>query len=364
MSVRFLHGADFHLDSPFDGLSGEKAALRRREQRQLLERLGEQVRKWDAQLLFLSGDLLVSTNAFGETGDMLRTVLAGLGIPVFIAPGNHDWYRRTSPYARLAFSENVHIFTRPHLEPVGLRELGVRVWGAGYTDNTCPPLLRGFQAEKQPGILDILVLHGEVGRPRSPYCPMGEEELAASGMDYAALGHVHTFSGLRRAGNCYYAWPGCPEGRGFDECGEKGIIRGELTGESCRAEFVPLGGRRYQRLEVRVGEDPLESVLAALPEDTRRDIYRITLTGECAAAPDVMGIQSALEGRFFHLTVRDGTEPQRDLWARREEDGLRGQFLRRMYRRLEQARDEEERRTVILAVRAGLAAMEGREDRL
>lgn len=66
MSIRFLHGADFHLDSPFDGLSGEKAALRRREQRQLLERLGEQVRKWDAQLLFLSGDLLDSTNAYGR----------------------------------------------------------------------------------------------------------------------------------------------------------------------------------------------------------------------------------------------------------------------------------------------------------
>lgn len=364
MSIRFLHGADFHLDSPFDGLSGEKAAVRRGEQRRLLERMGELARSWGVQLLLLSGDLLDSANAYGETGEQLQRVLSGLDIPVFLAPGNHDWYSRSCPYARLAFPENVHIFTRPQLEPVYLPDLGVRVWGAGYTDNACPPLLRGFRAEKKPGILDILVLHGEVGRPGSPYCPIGEEELAASGMDYAALGHVHTFSGLRRAGNCHYAWPGCPEGRGFDECGEKGIIRGELDGDGCRAEFVPMGGRRYQQLKVRAGEDPLRAVLAALPEDTRRDIYRIVLTGESAAAPDIPGILSALEGRFFHVTVRDETEPLRDLWARGEEDSLRGRFVSRMRRRWEQAESEEDRRVVTLALRAGLAAMEGREDRL
>ena len=34
-----LHGADFHLDSPFSGLSPEQAARRRQEQRGLLDRL-------------------------------------------------------------------------------------------------------------------------------------------------------------------------------------------------------------------------------------------------------------------------------------------------------------------------------------
>ena len=33
--IRILHAADLHLDSPFDALSEEKAALRRREQREL-----------------------------------------------------------------------------------------------------------------------------------------------------------------------------------------------------------------------------------------------------------------------------------------------------------------------------------------
>lgn len=44
MSVRILHAADLHLDSPFEALSGAQAAQRRREQRDLLRALPELAR--------------------------------------------------------------------------------------------------------------------------------------------------------------------------------------------------------------------------------------------------------------------------------------------------------------------------------
>ena len=37
--IRILHAADLHLDSPFESLPEEKAALRRSEQRALLRSL-------------------------------------------------------------------------------------------------------------------------------------------------------------------------------------------------------------------------------------------------------------------------------------------------------------------------------------
>ena len=43
MSIKFLHAADFHLDSAFAGLTSEQAKLRRRESRRLLERLSNYV---------------------------------------------------------------------------------------------------------------------------------------------------------------------------------------------------------------------------------------------------------------------------------------------------------------------------------
>ena len=361
MSIRIIHGADFHLDSPFEGLPAPKARLRRAEQRRLLERLSEEVRRRQADLLLLAGDLLDGACVSAETCRMLSQTLSEVKIPVFIAPGNHDWFSRRSPYAKADLPDNVHVFKTPSLERVYLPEPGINVWGAGYNSNVCPPLLRGFRARKTDGVPDVLVLHAEVGRPDSPYCPVTAEELAGSGMDYAALGHVHSFSGLRAAGNCRYAWPGCPEGRGFDECGQKGILQTDLSDGDAVCTFIPLGGREYRKLTVEAGEDALSAVLSAIPEDSRRHIYQITLAGECAAAPDTETLARMLEERFFHLALVDATVPAADLWQRAEENTLAGAFLRRMRQRLEKADNEDERALLLEAVRLGMAALEDGE---
>lgn len=364
MNIRLIHAADLHMDSPFEGLSREKAAIRRSEQRELLYALMEECDRREADMLLLSGDLLDSAAASTETGEALVAALGSLSIPAFIAPGNHDWYSRRSPYARLPFPENVHIFKTPSLESRWLPELGIRVWGAGYTSPSCPPLLRGFSPRKQQGVLDILVLHAELGRPESGYCPITEDELSRSGMDYAALGHIHTGSGLRKAGKTFYAWPGCPEGRGFDECGEKGVLQIDFQDNDCAAEFITLGRRRYEKLSVEAGADPLKSVRARLPNDTQGDIYKIMLTGERDAAPDMLLLQKALEDRFFALTLEDHTVPRRELWDRAGENTLCGRFLRRMRSKLAEAGTEDERELIMQAVRLGMAALEEREVQL
>lgn len=364
MSVRLIHAADLHLDSSFEGLGGEKAALRRAEQRALLRRLGDLCRKERADLLLLCGDLFDSEYIYAQTGETLLDVLSGLDIPVFITPGNHDWFSRRSPYALLSFPGNVHIFTEEKLRGVVLEDLGVTVWGAGYTSNVCPPLLRGVRVPKRSGMLDVLALHAEVGNAASQYCPVSENDLSRSGFDYAAFGHIHSFSGLRRAGSCIYAWPGCPEGRGFDECGEKGVIRADLDPDNCRIAFIPMGARQYEKLRVEAGEDPLEAAENALPNDAHRDIIKIVFTGECADPPDLAYLQQRLEPRVFHLVLADKTEPAADLWERTEEDTLTGAFLRRMRRLLDSAGTDEERGLVLEAVRMGMAALEGRELRL
>ena len=200
MSVRILHAADLHLDSPFEALTLAQAAQRRREQRDLLRALPELARAHGAPIILLAGDLLDSASPYPETAKALAETFAGCGAEVFLAPGNHDYYSAGAPYARLTFPENVHIFRSPRIEAVTLPELGVRVWGAAFTDSRCPGLLRGFSVPKQAGLLDVLCVHGEVGNPASAYNPVSAAELAASGLDYAAFGHVHRFGGVQRAG--------------------------------------------------------------------------------------------------------------------------------------------------------------------
>ena len=96
---KIVHAADFHLDSAFGGLPTDKARERRRESRELVDRLAELVRAEEAELVLLSGDLFDGERVFPETLERLKAALAGMGCPVFIAPGNHDPYTPHSPYA-------------------------------------------------------------------------------------------------------------------------------------------------------------------------------------------------------------------------------------------------------------------------
>jgi exonuclease SbcD len=361
--IKILHAADLHLDSPFDGLTAKQAAMRRAEQRALLFRMAELCTENEIDLVLLSGDLLDSHSAYAETGEWLCRALAQMNVPVYIAPGNHDYISARSIFTRLAFPEHVHIFTSPRIACAEVPGLPVRVWGAGFDDRYSPALLRGFSVPKEEGVIDLLCMHGELGNPESRYNPISADELARSGINYAALGHVHEYSGHRKAGNCHYAWPGCPEGRGFDETGEKGLIIAELDEHSASLRFVPLGGRRYEILRLNADVEDLEGdILRLLPEDTSRDTYRIILGGACEEAPDIAALRRALEGRFFALQIRDETRIRRDIWARAEEDTLRGLFLRRMRVQYESAGSEEAREHITQAVRWGLAALDGREE--
>ncbi|MGX8692588.1 MAG: metallophosphoesterase family protein [Clostridia bacterium] len=360
-ALRFLHAADLHLDSPFEGLRAGKAAVRRAEQRLLLQRLAALVRKEELQLVLLPGDLLDSELSYAETGEALCACLRQMAVPIFIAPGNHDWYSAHSPYARLPLPENVHVFKNNEIEAVTLPELGVKVYGAAYREAECPPLLQGFRASGD-GLWKLLCLHGEVTKQESPYAPIREEELAASGLNYAALGHVHQAGGLKKAGGTWYSWPGCPEGRGFDECGEKTVSIVELDGADCRLRPVSVALRRYEKLNVNVtGSDPLLAVHSLLPDDTARDVYRITLTGEVDSPPDLQRLQLSLSELFYALQLRDETRLRQSVWDRAGEDSLRGLFLKKLREEAEGAAPER-RRLIEQAARWGLAALDHREE--
>lgn len=358
--IKLLHAADLHLDSPFEGLGAKKAAQRRAEQRQLLYGIANLAKSEGVQMILLAGDLLDSDSAYAETAEDIAQAFGGLGIPVIISPGNHDFYSERSPYARVRFPENIHIFKSPVPESITPIQ-GVRVWGAAFCDRYSSGMLHGFQPQKVDGIRDIMCIHGQVDAA-SAYDPITEAEIAASGMDYIALGHVHSGSGLRKAGSTYYAWPGCPEGRGFDETGDKQVYIVTL-GSGCDIKSVSIAYRRYEILTVDLNSgDALADIESALPQGTENDIYRIILRGETAAAPDLGVIENALAGKFFALQLRDETRLRRDVWESAGEDDLRGQFLIRLKKMYDTAKTPEERERITQAARWGLAALKNREE--
>ena len=358
--VRVLHAADFHLDSAFRALPEEKARQRRRESRQLMERMVDYANDHDVQLLLLAGDLFDSEDIYSQTGRELATVLSRFAGHAVIAPGNHDSYTPHSPYALLDWPENVHIFRSEIPERIDFPQYGCTVWGAAFTGAECSVDLSGWQAPED-GNVHLMVLHADLASTESGYRPITPAQIAATGLDYLALGHVHSCSGLLQAGRTAYAYPGCPEGRGFDELGEKGVLMGTVERGAVQMEFVPLARRRYQILAVDVSEgDAEERIRQSLPLGSREDICRILLTGERETPLPMERLKLQLADCCYHLELRDQTRPREDIWQREGEDSLRGLFLRNLKEQMAGA-SEEERQRLTEAARFGLAALENRE---
>ena len=208
-----------------------------------------------------------------------------------------------------------------------------------------------------------MVLHGDISATESRYDPLTKGQIKESGIDYLALGHTHQFGGFLREGQTTYAYSGCPEGRGFDELGEKGILTGTVERGKAELSFVPFARRRYEVLNVDVtGRSAEDALRAALPDATVRDIYRIIFTGETdERGLDLKSIEEQFAPDFFHLELRDETRIGEDVWARAQEDSLRGLFLQALKAQYDAAQTEADRRRIALAARCGCAAMDGRE---
>ena len=362
--LKFIHAAHLHLDSPFAALPADRVAARRRESRQLADRLADYVNSHGIRLVLLAGDLFDSASPFRETPERLAAALGRMEAAVFVSPGNHDWCGPGSPWDGVAWPDNVHVFRESRLTAAEVPALDLVVHGAAFTAPEQPEsLLAGFTAPAD-GKLHFGLLHGELDGAGERYDPIRREEAAASGLAYLALGHVHRRTEPLTLGRTVCAWPGCPEGRGFDELGEKGFYEGTAADDgTISLTFVPFARHRYEILEVDVtGKDPLTAVEAALPPDTAEDLYRILLTGETGEdGAGAAAIQDALADRFDTLEVRDATTVAADVWKRAGEDSLRGLFLRELRRRREAAQSQEARAEIDRAARFGLAALDHRD---
>ncbi len=365
--MRIIHAADFHLDSPFDALSPEQAVARRAEQRTVLDRLADLARSTRADAVLLSGDLLDGDRVYQETIEALSRTLGQLQVPVFISPGNHDYYTHRSPYAVHIWPENVHIFRSGEIEAVELPQHNAVVYGAAFTaDGRSDSLLQGFSAPDD-GKLHLMVLHADVDAQQgSRYCPVATQDIASSNLDYLALGHIHMGSGVQFAGSVPWAYPGCPEGRGFDELGPKGVLCGEVDRGRADLAFVPLCQRQYRIHELTVtAEDTTETLSAqVLAHSAPKDLVRFVLKGESGPdGVDTAALTERCAGFFYSLSFRDKTRVSRDLFSRAGEENLTGLFLRCMQGRMDGA-DEETAALLQKATRFGLAALENREDAL
>ena len=368
--TRIVHFADLHLDAGFAwaGATGDAGRRRRQSLRDALLRIVDVVREVRADALLCGGDLYEHDRATPDTAEFLRTTFAGIDpVPVYLAPGNHDWYGSKSIYALNDWSRNVHVFREPRLVPTTLNA-GLTLWGAAHAApaNT-GNFLENFRIEG-PG-LHIALFHGaerswfnEQGAGKEPHAAFDEEDIAAAGLSHAFLGHYHRPKDAER-----HTYPGNPDPLAFGEGGDRGLVRGPVVAEIGDDGVVARERRAVAATEVHdldldvggctSGQEIRERTLALA--SGRSGTARLTIKGELEPQVDVCEdvLRNCLLETFDAVQVRLGDlRSSYDIAAIRQEKTVRGAFVSDV---LDSDLSEEEQRRIVIA---GLRALDGRDD--
>jgi exonuclease SbcD len=261
-TFRFLHAADLHLDTPFEGISAcrpEVGEALRDASLDAFDRLVAAALDRRVAFVVLAGDVYDGPERGLRAQLRFRRGverLAAAGIEVLVAHGNHDPVESGWTAIR-SWPPGVHVFAPGRVETVSISRDGRRlaaVHGVSYsrrgeTEN----LALRFRGDGGPG-LQVGVLHGNVGgRPgHDPYAPCTLGDLRAAGIDYWALGHVHSREALLR-GPVWAVYPGNLQGRSprSGERGEKGAVLVEADPRAVRSVlFLPLAPVTFEAVEV------------------------------------------------------------------------------------------------------------------
>ena len=412
--VRLIHTADLHLDSAFSSrFSKEEAEERRRNLLIAWNKLLQYGIERKVQAILISGDLFDSPVVSRSTMEIfLSSIRKNPEISFFYLRGNHD--TKNTFRFRDDLPKNLFLFSKEG-KKYRLKEklvlLGQEFYGTERR-NEFPEEPYGterrsefpeesygteslLELPEEPEELveeellspssakdavqsiwnlkeedcNILMLHGalrEGGPEVQNEQGISLKQLSRYPIHYLALGHIHKRE-EGKYGSLNYIYPGCLQGRGFDEEGEKGFYYVEIEEETkeIKAEFVPLKEGEFRIIPLFLSEedgtlDAEEKIRESLKKEgaEAKDSVRIILKGEKRAGEErnLRYLEKQLEEEYAYIEIKEETK----LKLRKEEfiheKGLKGEFLR-MVSESESLSEEEKEKLMIL----GIGLLQGEE---
>ena len=291
--IKFVHAADLHLDSPFSGIRGiapEIATTLYQATFGAYDRLINLCIEEGVDALLVAGDVFDgadrSLRAQIKFGEGLKR-LAEAGIRSFVCHGNHDPLNGWE--AQLALPLGCYRFG-PHVEriPVFTEEPDrAVVYGISYPQREVRDNLIARFGKVESGVFSIGLIHANVGNnaDHAPYAPCSLNDLANTGIDYWALGHVHTRQILHQA-HPTVIYPGNPQGRHPNERGARGVYLVDVSDSGqVHADFRPVDVVRWDVLQMNIGALETEQALFNAIEE------------------EVVACQSAADGRSLVVRI-------------------------------------------------------------
>ncbi|MCL4541768.1 MAG: metallophosphoesterase [Chloroflexi bacterium] len=361
--MKFILFSDLHLDRPFPGLPVTQAEHYRQILRDTLRNIVALSQAEEAQALLCAGDLFEHDYLMPDTAEFLRQTFQSAFLPVYLAPGNRDYFGPSSVYNRLAWSSNVHVFTSIQLQPVIL-DGGLTLWGAAHRHlQDTPGFFDDFHTDR-PG-LHLALFHGSErtasSRDDEPgsHASFHAAQIDRAGFYHAFAGHSHLPQMART-----YTCPGSPVPLDFEDRAMHGAVILSIDRHGLlHREWRSVSSVNVYDLTLDISQcsdfhtikEHLQERIAGLRGFARVTLHGRLLPGTWLRLEELETVNSSLDG----FIVRCGAVvPPSEVQEPAGELTARARFIREVFTIPGLA--EDERRRILFA---GLSALEGQEIR-
>ncbi len=376
-TIRLLHTADVHLDAPNRALGTRAAELRERTW-EAWERIIEEALDRGVQLLIVAGDLFDSRSPAAKTVERALSGIRRLGgatppIQTVLLPGTHDCWAESALWDSpriTALGAHVHVLGGVGGISIDLPQLDLTVHGCAHRCDISGQRPVGELRASPEAAINVGVAHGswERGDVDDSGSSFSEEEIAATELDYLALGHWHSFIDVS-AGDVRAINPGSPEVSGFGDRRRGSVALVTLGDGPAQIKRLEVGSLVSRTLEIDVANlSGTEELVSHIEQQAAPErLLDVRLTG--LAAPGVMidpdEAMERLGDSCFALRIRDGSHPALDRLDDQDLDErlTLGKFAQLARERIETADDAEERRIAERALQIGVSMLRRRGDR-
>lgn len=364
--MKIIHCADLHFDSKLNAnLDKESAKQRKAEILHTFARMVAYAADNGVKAILIAGDLFDTANTSATVRNaFLYEITQHPDLNFYYLRGNHDENNFLLEEEELP--ENLRTFDarwRTYAEADGK----ITISGIEFPAQDADSVFLGCALDGEK--FNIVMLHGQeavaTGNDRTQVINL--RALRGRGIDYLALGHVHAYKKEALDARGVYCYPGCLEGRGFDECGEHGFVLLDVDEKSGKYthEFIPFAKRRLYAVEADVTGCLTTAEMVARVEEAlaaagckKEDLVKIILKGmvDVACEKDPAYLQARFSPDFYFFKVCDETSLLVAAEDYRLDASLKGEFVRQVTE--DASIPEEDKKTII---RYGLQAIVGEE---
>ncbi len=324
--MKIIHTSDIHISSPLTTrLSPTQARERGREIIASFRQMTLDAIDGGASAVIIAGDLFDNERVSRLSLDTILGIIENASEVTFLyLPGNHEKNALIS--SGLEIPENLKIFGE---EWTYFNIGNVTFVGRERTERNMFNTLSLDEKRK-----NILVLHGEIDEHSDANGKIGRRELFSLPVDYVALGHYHSYQEIKISDRCTAVYSGTPEGRGFDEVGDKGYVIVDVA-DTVSHVFCKASIRTLHIVEVDISdvtrEIEIENKIEECTKNILRDhLVRVVLVGEHIQGlrRDLDSLNSRFEKRFYFFEVKDKTRLKISADDYRNDKSLKGEFIR------------------------------------